>query len=187
MTTKTYITRTFSDIYPDTAAFVSDLEEALNFDMTAEEKENLFWLIFSKYGDSNVRYTNEFLFKANLFKRQINVYYPTVLAILREQAKIRDTSDNVFAQAGKMVINSGAHNTALVSTDTTAGIDQLDMQQISNSQRGLFSVIVDKLSAMKSGAEDTFLKRLNPLFVQIIAPQWDLLYGRDPQDSIEED
>lgn len=187
MIRKTYLTPTFSDLYPDEATFISDLDEAINFDMTDDEKSDLFWLIFSKYGDSNTRYTNDYLFKANLFKRQINIYYPTLLATLREQKKLRDTTDDEFAKAGKMVVNMGAHNTADVSTDTTDGIEQLDTQQISNSQRGLMSVIADRLAGMKSGMEDQFLKRLNPLFRQIIAPDWDLLYGRDPKDFEEEE
>jgi hypothetical protein len=185
MMTKTYATRTFSDIYPDEYTFISDLNEAINFTMSDEEKSDLFWMIYSKYGDSNVRYTNEYLFKAALFKRYVNVYYPTLLAILREQKKLRETPDDEFAKAGKMVVNIGAHNTADVSTDTTEGIEQLDTQQISNSQRGLMSVIADRLSVLKAGMEEQFLKRLNPLFIQIIAPQWDLLYGHDPKDFEE--
>lgn len=184
-----FLTRTFFDLYPDQDSFIEDLEVfgvSEVKEMDQDRKDQLYLLIASKYGDSNIRYTNEKLFSMNLFK-EINTKWPRILAWQRDQKYLRDTELEQFRLGGKTVQNQGSHNTADVSTDTTDGINQLDSQVIVNSQRGELGVLQERLLAYRAGEEDKFVKSLRHLFVVIIAPMSDLLYGRDPQDFIEED
>ncbi len=175
--TNQFGTPTLFNLYPDIETFEDDLTLMLpSFSMTKEEQRDLFMLIASRYGDSNIRYTNNNLFKLNLF-RHIKVYYPKVLAFIRDQARLRDASTEEFQIGGKSITNMGSHNTADISTDTTQGINQLDSQQISNVKRGELVVLIDRLAAYRAGEENRFLDGLNGLFIQIISPQADLLYG----------
>lgn len=175
MITRTYITRTLSDILPGYDEFNAEVMSKLNFKMTEDEKEYLFTLVYSKYADSHARYTNESLFILNL-KKEIMVYYPQVLAIIRDQKKMRDTSDTDFARAGRTMVNMGAHNTANLPTTTMEGVNQLDTQTVQNNERAAIDVLMQRMDLYRSGFEDHFLDKFVKLFVQIISPQRDLLY-----------
>lgn len=180
-----FLTRTFFELYSDPEIFYNELTDLGNeeiSDLSQEQSDYLYMLIASKYGDSNVRYTNERLFSMNLF-RLINTRWPKVMAWERDQKKLRETEDAEFRRGGKTVMNQGAHNTADVSTDTTEGINQLDSQAITNMERGQLGVLQERLAAYKTGEEDKFLKELNPLFIQIIAPMADLLYGTEKEEE----
>lgn len=174
-----FLTRTFFDIYPDQTTFRDDLAVLGNATikaMTQDQQDELYMLIAAKYGDSNVRYTNEHLFSMNLFK-EINYKWPKVLAWQRDQERLREAETKDFQFGGKSVQNQGAHNTANVSTDTTEGINQLDAQVIVNSQRGELGVLRERLDAYRAGEEDKFVNSLYHLFMVVIAPMADLLYG----------
>ena len=175
-----FYTPTFFDLYGDSATFKADATTFVNTLLTEEELEDLYMLIASRYGDSNIRYTNDYLFKMNLFQH-VKVYYPKVLAFVRDQKRLREASNAELQKGGKSITNVGAHNTANISTDTDEGINQLDSQQITNQMRGEFGVLLDRIEAYKAGEEYKFLGGLNKLFVQIIAPFADLLYGTETQ------
>lgn len=187
MKTSQFLTRTFFDIYPTVASFGDDVVKLGNEDIKAMDENDvqyLYMTIASKYGDSRVRYTNEFLFSLSMF-RQINTYWPVILTFNRDQKKLRDGSDEDFMRGGRSILNQGAHNTADVSLDTEVGINQLDAQAITNMQRGIFGVLQERAASYKKGKEDDFLKTLVPLFMQILTPMADLLYGTDP--NLKED
>lgn len=182
-----FLTKTLFQIYPNIGDFSSDLPTFANSEINSLDEDQikeLYFLIVSKYGDSNIRYTNEYLFRINLFK-EINNKYPKVLAWKRDQKTLRDTDIEQFRIGGRMVQNTGAHNTSDVNTDTMDGIDQLDMQTITNSQRGDLAVLQDRLTAYRVGEEDRFVNSLSNLFVVIIAPMSDLLYGTMPEEEEE--
>jgi hypothetical protein len=181
MRTSQFITRTFFNIYPDFEKFELDAPEFMNT-MSEEELKELFMLIAARYGDSHTRYTNEFLFKMNLWK-DINNRYPMVIAWKRDQKRLRDADLLDFQRGGKTVQNAGAHNTANISTDTMEGIEQLDAQTITNNQRGELGVLLDRLGAYATGQEDKFLIHLAKLFMQVIAPMADLLFGTEGDEQ----
>lgn len=180
--TKTYITRTLSDILPDEEAFHNEIVKKLNFKLTEEEEKYLFILLYSRYADSPTRYTNASLFLMNI-QKEIMAHYPTVLAIIRDQKKMRDTSDDEFARGGRLIINAGAHNTANVSTDTREGLKQLDSQQINNAERATIDILMQRMEIYRSDVEDRFLNKFVRYFVQIIYPQRDLLFYTDAEEG----
>lgn len=182
MKTRTYITRTLSDILPGYDEFNSAIISKLNFTMTAAEKDYLFTLLYSRYADSHSRYTNESLFILNL-KKEIMVHYPAVMAMIRDQKTLRDTTDKEFANAGRMILNVAGHNTANISTETREGIEQLDSQQIQNNERARIDVLFQRMDMYRSDMEDRFLNRFVRYFVQIIYPQRDLLYISAPGEE----
>lgn len=178
-----FLTRTFFDLYEDQSLFNTDLVSTLGSSfLSVNESNDLYMLIASKYGDSNIRYTNEKLFKLNLFK-EIKVYYPKVLAFIRDQSRLRNADIADFQKSGQSIVNIGAHNTADVSTTSETGINQLDSQQVNMGSRGELSVLLDRLDAYRAGEEDKFLNNLNKLFIQIIVPMADLLYGTYPEEE----
>lgn len=187
MITSQFLTRTFFNIYPTEVDFGKDIQRFGNATIKAlgeEDATYLYMTIASKYGDSRVRYTNETLFSMAMF-REINTYWPVIVTFNRDQGKLREGTDEDFMRGGKTIANSGAYNTADVSLDTEVGINQLDAQAITNMQRGIFGVLQERAASYKKGKEDDFLKTLNPLFMQIITPMADLLYGTDP--NLKED
>lgn len=99
------------------------------------------------------------------------------MAWKRDQKYLRDTDLEKFQLGGKTVKNVGAHNTANVSLDTMEGINQLDVQEIYNTKSGELGILLSRLSSYRSGEEERFLNTLTPLFVVIVQPMADLLYG----------
>lgn len=185
MRTLRFPTKTLFNIYPNLTAFKDDITELGNSEISAMSNDqiaNLYMYIAAKYGDSNIRYTNEYLFKLNLFK-EINSKWPKVLAWQRDQKTLRDTDIEQFKIGARMIQNTGAHNTSNIDMDTLEGIDQLDAQTITNSQRGELGVLQERISAYRTGEEDKFVNSLAPLFIVIIAPMHDLLYGTLPEEE----
>ena len=173
--TKTYLTRTYSDIYPTIDKFSTDFGKYSRFSLDTDGQERLWLLIMSKYGDSHVRYTNENLFSLRLFT-EINCYWPMVLAIERDQKRLRDAENTDFQVGGKMITNTGAHNTSNLQTDAAEGSVQLNAQNVTSTERNELGVLIDRQLAYKSDEEDRFLDGLKPLFIQILQQQRDLLY-----------
>lgn len=182
MQTKTYLTRTYSDIYPEVSYFQRDFEKFGRLELSPEEQERLWLLIMSKYGDSHVRYTNETLFALRLFT-EVNCYWPMVLAVERDQKRLRDADNVDFQRGGKMVTNTGAHNTSNVQTNAEEGAVQLNAQNVTSTERNELGVIIDRGLAYKADEEDRFLDKLRPLFIQILQEQRDLLYITEVDDD----
>ena len=186
MRTNTFITRIFSDIYPDMESFKEDVTKYSKIKMTDEEQEDLFFMIYSRYGNSNLRYTDEFLFSLRLFNH-INIFYPKVLAIKRDQIKLRESTDAELQYGGKTIQNQAQHNTADIANDTSLGVPQIDGQTVSILERSKLGVLQERLFSYTSGEEDVFLKDMYILFVQVIAPLSDLLFATHPFDEEEGD
>lgn len=173
--TKTYLTRTYSEIYPELSFFQTDFDKFCNVELSEEEQEELWLLIMSKYGDSHVRFTNENLFALRLFK-EVNCYWPMVQAIRRDQKRLRDATNEDFQKGGEMTTNTGAHNTSDLQTNAESGSVQLNAQNVTNTKRNELGVIIDRQLAYRADEEDRFLDGLKPLFIQILQAQRDLLY-----------
>lgn len=173
--TKTYLTRTYSEIYPELSFFQTDFDKFCNVELSEEEQEELWLLIMSKYGDSHVRFTNETLFALRLFK-EVNCYWPMVQAIRRDQKRLREATNEDFQKGGEMTTNTGAHNTSDLKTNADSGSVQLNAQNVTNTKRNELGVIIDRQLAYRADEEDRFLDGLKPLFIQILQAQRDLLY-----------
>lgn len=180
--TKTYLTRTYSDIYPELSFFQTDYNKFCKLELSEDEQEELWLLIMSKYGDSHVRYTNETLFALRLFK-EVNCYWPMVQAIRRDQKRLREATNEDFQKGGEVVTNAGAHNTSDIQTDADSGAVQLNAQNVTNTKRNELGVLIDRQLAYKADEEDRFLDGLKPLFIQILQAQRDLLYVTEVEDN----
>lgn len=180
--TKTYLTRTYSEIYPELSFFQTDFDKFCNVELSEEEQEELWLLIMSKYGDSHVRFTNENLFALRLFK-EVNCYWPMVQAIRRDQKRLRDATNEDFQKGGEMTTNTGAHNTSDLKTNADSGSVQLNAQNVTNTKRNELGVIIDRQLAYRADEEDRFLDGLKPLFIQILQAQRDLLYVTEVEEN----
>lgn len=180
--TKTCLTRTYSEIYPELSFFQTDFDKFCNVELSEEEQEELWLLIMSKYGDSHVRFTNENLFALRLFK-EVNCYWPMVQAIRRDQKRLRDATNEDFQKGGEMTTNTGAHNTSDLQTNAESGSVQLNAQNVTNTKRNELGVIIDRQLAYRADEEDRFLDGLKPLFIQILQAQRDLLYVTEVEEN----
>ena len=180
--TKTYLTRTYSEIYTELSFFQTDFDKFCNVELSEEEQEELWLLIMSKYGDSHVRFTNETLFALRLFK-EVNCYWPMVQAIRRDQKRLREATNEDFQKGGEMTTNTGAHNTSDLKTNADSGSVQLNAQNVTNTKRNELGVIIDRQLAYRADEEDRFLDGLKPLFIQILQAQRDLLYVTEVKEN----
>ncbi len=154
------LTRKLCEIYPSIEEFDIDKVE---LSMEEYDTKRLYRLLMGRYGTSRTRYSNEDQFRMELFMR-IDTFYPTVLATLAEQKKLREMTDDELAQAGNNVVNTGAHNTGTTRTDADTGATQLAGQVVSKSKYGKLKTAAGRIELLSAGVENAFLNRFSNMF-----------------------
>lgn len=183
-----YRTRTFSDIFykegtPSAQIFTEEWEatpfvtelETLNTDL-------IFALLYSRYGNSNIASSDEDRFKYQLFSI-IFQYGPTWQKELQVQKEIRSKSVEEFQLGTKNITNNAQNPSSAPSTSTLEELLYINQQNTSTTKRSLADGYALMLSLLKEDVTETFIKRFQKLFLNIVAPERPLWYVTYPEEE----
>ena len=91
---KTYLTRSFADIFPSVEDFLTEYKAAaVPTTITDGNAQTLYYLLYSKYGNSHIANSDENQFKYKIWST-IFMYGPTWEKRLEIQNKLRNLSDD---------------------------------------------------------------------------------------------
>lgn len=176
-----YRSRTFSEIFykedvPSEEVFTSEWNKT-TFPAYTEELPTalIFYLLYSRYGNSTIASSDENQFKYKLFSL-IFQYAPTWQKELDVQKKIRALNVEDFQKGTQNIVNNAANPSTQPSTLDTEELPYVNQQNVSKTTRSLADGYALMLSLLKEDVTESFLKRFQKLFLTIVEPERPLWY-----------
>lgn len=172
-----YITSTFADVYPNFDAFEDDYNNlGLPATLTsAESLKTLYYLLYSKYGNSSISSTDTTQFKFQLFSIifQHGANWERKLSL---QKSIREISDEELLKSSQQVVNHALNPSTLPSTDTLEALSYINEQTTSGYKKNKVDAYSYLYSILQDDVTEEFLNKFKRLFIAIVFPQAPLWY-----------
>ena len=183
-----YRTRTFSNIFEDYETFNEEwlntpfgeaLRNEINF---AQYSSLIFYLLYARYGNSNIASSDENRFKYQLFSI-IFQFGPTWAKELEIQKEVRAHSVEDFQMGNKNIVNNAQNPSTAPSTSSLEELLYINQQNTSTTKRSLADGYALLLSLLKEDVTENFLKRFQKLFLVIVEPELPLWYETYPEEE----
>lgn len=169
-------TKDFNDIFPNVDAFRSAYEECeFPMDLTNEEVSLIYYLLYSRYGNSTICSNDDNRFIYNLFSI-IWQYAPTWRKKLQIQERLRELEETELLKGSKAIYNHSYNPSTAPSTDTLEELTTINEQNTTNYKRSILEGYSNLLMLLETDVTEDFLKRFKYLFVSIAAPGNPLVY-----------
>ena len=178
-----YRTRTFSDIWGKAEDFSNEFMESPfpnevggGGNLSINNKlEFIYYLLYSRYGNSSIASSDETQFKFHLFSL-IFQYGPTWLKELEIQKEIRNSTLEDFRLGSTNVINNAVNPSTAPTTQSLDELPFIENQNVSKTKRSKADGYALMLSLLKEDVTEKFLKRFQKLFLTIVQPERPLWY-----------
>lgn len=167
----------FTDIYPDATTFVNDYTtSAIPTTISNDTATTLYYLLYSRYGNSVIASSDTNRFKYDLFAT-IFSYAPTWEKRLDVQEKLRDLSDEELI-TGQATINNHSYNPSTApSTGTLDELTTINEQVTQKGKRDKLTAYTELLRALWTDVTEQFLDKFQKLFLIILQPELPLWYA----------
>ena len=178
-----YRTRSFSDIYGTVTVFLTDYTECgIPVTISTEYATTLYYLLYSRYGNSHIAASDENRFKYQLCS-YIYQYGPAWQKRQEIQTKLRSMTDDELMDAGKAINNHGYNPGTAPSTSSLEELLAINDQTTSHSRRGKLDAYNNLMSLLITDVTGDFLDKFKPLFIKIVAPRLPLWYATNLIDG----
>lgn len=168
-------TRKFTDIYESAEDFIAEFNEG-PFEVDNVNLELVFYLLYAKYGNSHISYSDENQFKFALFSKVFQ-YGPTWAKRLEIQKSLRElkadfTEDGIFA-GGKAIYN---HSFNPSTAPTLEELPTINDQNTTNYKKSKMEGYAHLLSLLETDVTEEFINKFKSLFIVVAAGPAPLLY-----------
>ena len=167
----------FTDVYPDATTFVTDYtSSAIPTTISNETATTLYYLLYSRYGNSVIASSDTNRFKYDLFAT-IFSYAPTWEKRVDIQNKLRELSDaELFT--GQTTINNHSYNPSTSpSTSTLDELTTINEQVTQKGKRDKLTAYMELSRALWTDVTEQFLDKFQKLFLIILQPELPLWYA----------
>lgn len=173
-------TRTFADIFGDSDQLVEGFVSFPPFveyagDLTQSEIEMIYYLLYAKYGNSHIAYTDENQFKYALYS-VIWQYGPTWRKRLSIQDELRKLSIEDLTKGGKAIYNHAFNPNTAPSTSTLEELLTINDQNTTNYKKSKMEGYAQLLSLLETDVTSEFIDKFKKLFIVVTAPDYPLYY-----------
>lgn len=184
-----YRTRTFANIFTDAGKFITEFEaspfaakiQPADASSPAVDLELVFYLLYARYGNSHISFTDENQFRYNIFTT-IFMYGPAWAVRLDTQKKIRELGDEIFL-GSEATYNSALNPENAPGTDSRAGLGYLNSQNKTLYTKSKLEGYANLLALVESDVTEDFLIKFRKFFLIVPEPDYPLLY-ETPEVSI---
>lgn len=169
----------FTDVYPDVATFLAEYNNnGIKTTISQDSATTLYYLIYSRYGNSVIASSDTNRFKYDLFGT-IFSYGPTWEKRLDIQEKLRNlTDDELFA--GSTQIHNHAYNPGTApSTGTLDELPAINEQNTSKYKKDKMSGYAILVSLLDTDVTESFISKFKKLFITVVQPELPLWYATD--------
>lgn len=169
-------TRTFSDVYVSADAFKDDLRASgMSIELSDQSLINLFYLLYSRYGNSHIASNDETQFKYGLYS-VVFMYGPSWEKRLEIQTMLRGLSEEDLLAGGKAIYNHSYNPSTQPSTDTLEELPTINDQNTTKYKKSKLDGYGALMQLLETDVTAYFLERFKKLFIQVLAPDYPLLY-----------
>lgn len=175
-----YRTRTFADIFPSVNEFKEELSK-IPLDISEVNLDTLYYLLYARYGNSNTSYSDETQFKFAVCST-IFQYGPTWAKRLEVQKALRGLSESDLVTGAKAIYNHSFNPSTQPSTSTLEELTTINDQNTTNHKKSKMEAYSLLLELLKTDVTGEFINKFNKLFIQVLAPDYPLLYETFTED-----
>jgi hypothetical protein len=163
-------TRTFCEIFPDLETFKEEYEATPL--VSIENVDQLYFLLYARYGNSNIASSDENQFKYKLWST-IFMYGPTWEKRLDVQQKLRALNDDELIAGGNAV-----HNTALNpgTQPTSSELPYINQQNTTKYKKSKLEGYATLLTLLETDVTEDFINKFKKLFLTVVNPELPLWY-----------
>ena len=176
-----YDTKLFTDIYDKVDTFVADYNQ-INLggltDPTLVTK--LFYLLYSKFGNSPIANLDENQFKYKLFST-VFMYGPAWEKRLDIQNEIRNLSADDLLQGAKAIHNHALNPETDPSTANLTELTYINEQNTTNYTKSKMDAYGQLWSLISTDVTADFLAKFNDCFKKFVRPANPLIYVTDEE------
>ena len=173
----------FTDVYPDVDTFLAEYNSnGIKTTISQESATTLYYLIYSRFGNSVIASSDTNRFKYDLFGT-IFSYGPTWEKRLEIQEKLRDlTDDDLFA--GATQIYNHAYNPGTApSTNYLDELPAINEQNTSKHKKDKMSGYAMLISLLDTDVTEGFISKFKKLFITVVQPELPLWYATETIDD----
>lgn len=185
-----YLTRTFADIYPTFKIFADDWRfgDFLSFyDDISNDKEQpnlgiIYNLLYARYGNSHIAFTDENQFKANVMALMWQ-HAPIWQKRIGIQKALRNMDESEIIIGGKEIYNHSFNPSTAPSTNSLEELLTINDQNTRNYKRSKLDGYATLLALLEEDITEEFIKKFKNLFIKVLAPDRPLLYYTDTEET----
>lgn len=176
-----YRTRTFTEIFPDEDTFVNEIRESRlnNPSITTEHLQQLYYLLYAAYGNSNIASSDENQFKYKMYTIIFNKggKWQKNLEI---QERLESLTESEITQINKVITNH-AFNPGEIDAVMDNGIDGETLlnyinDQTANTMKGSILTAYNNYITLLLDVSTDFIREFKPLFLTVAQPELPLWY-----------
>lgn len=176
-------TRTFADIYSSAEEFMSDYHEVqIPQKLTDESATTLFYLLYARYGNSNIASSDETQFKYKVFST-IFMYGPAWQKRLDLQDKLINMTEDDLMRGATAIHNTALNPSTAPSTQTLEELAYINQQNATKHKRGKLEAYATLYALIETDVTEEFLGKFKKLFLTVVAPEEPLWYITEDEDD----
>lgn len=182
-----YRTRTFANIFPSFEEFETAYLNSKLVIPFSQEGENgltlsqLYYMLYAHYGNSHIAYSDENQFKYYLYTL-IYQYGPTVIRKREIRDRLLKMSEAELIAGGKAIYNNALNPSTAPSTSTLEELLTINSQNTTNYLKSPVEGLTAFLDLIEDDPIDAFIHRFRQLFIQVLSPDYPLLYATEVDD-----
>lgn len=175
-------TRKFKQIFPNTADFITECQGSDLAVLNDKDLKVLYALLYAKYGNSNIAYSDENQFKYQVWST-IFMYGPSWSKELEVQKALRDLSIEELQIGGKAIYNSAANPSTPIPTGSLTELNYINNQNVTNYKKSKIDAYATLISTLKNDVTKRFIDKFQKLFVIITQPDYPLWFVTTPEEQ----
>lgn len=171
-----YATKIFTEVFPDYNTFETAYRTSgLNLtEITNDNLETIYYLLYAKYGNSPIANYDENMFKYKLFGI-IWQYGPTWQKRLGIQSILRDLSETELLTGSKAIYNHAFNPGEIASEGASATTSQPELQyvndqNVTNYTKSKMDAYMQLWDLLDTDVTSEFINRFAKLFKQFVRP-----------------
>lgn len=170
-------TNTFTEIFPDVDTFINAFKATVySGAITDTSLQILYYQLYAAYGNSNIANADENQFKYKVWSIIFN-YGPSWEKKLDIQKKLRELTDDEIILGSKEIYNHSFNPSSAPTTSTLDELETINEQNTSNRKRSKLDAYAMLYELIVSDVTMAFIKKFERLFLFIVEPESELLYG----------
>jgi hypothetical protein len=176
-------TRKFTDVYESADAFKEDIRASgMSINLSDQSLINLFYLLYARYGNSHIASSDETQFKYGIYSI-VFMYGPAWEKRLEIQTKLRGLTEEELLAGGKAIYNHSYNPSTQPSTDTLEELLTINDQNTTKYKKSKLDGYGALMQLLETDVTAYFLERFKKLFIQVLAPDYPLLYVTEEDED----
>lgn len=172
-------TRTFSEIYPSALSFKEGyMESGITPTITVANAETLYYLLYARYGNSNIASSDENQFKYKVYST-IYMYGPAWQKRLEIQTKLMSLTEDDITKGSTAIHNEALNPGTSPSSQTLEELAYINSQNTTKYKKSKLEGYSALYSLIETDVTEAFIGKFKKLFITIVEPTEPLWYTED--------